>query len=273
MRFIQETILRSDPNLNGAPFTIEVNKVVKIAGVRSEIDVLVKTLPGSPYESVSIFECKNRKKAASKNDVILLAKLVEATGANRGYLVARKFSKDAEAQSRLDGRLGLVSCTDEFASPLSNLQLLWSAPEPRTITVLIKRRGVSPAQPPQELIWKDRVCHFAGRPTQLAQFLNTQIRPAIAENHQSQKHEFREEGTHCDRKCSVRIEFEPGEFMLDGFDVEAMVLEIQYAVKVRRQKLLSKFELTAQGRAFTLEPIDDLIRGNRIEATIVQRFC
>jgi len=47
VRFIQEAILKSDSKLKGAKFTIESNKILTISGVRHEIDVFVKTLPGS----------------------------------------------------------------------------------------------------------------------------------------------------------------------------------------------------------------------------------
>ena len=60
VRFIQETILKSDPKLKGVGFTLESNKIIEISGVRHEIDVLVKTMPDSQYECTWIFECKRR---------------------------------------------------------------------------------------------------------------------------------------------------------------------------------------------------------------------
>ena len=55
VKFIQGTLLKSDPKLKGVRFSIETNKLVFISGVRHEIDVLVKTLPGSSYESTCVF--------------------------------------------------------------------------------------------------------------------------------------------------------------------------------------------------------------------------
>src|SRR5258708_36340170 len=102
VRLIQETILKSDPKFAGTQFTIEHNKIERIAGVRHEIDVLVKTLPGSQYESKWIFECKNWDKPIGAKEVVSLAEKVKATGAARGFLVAREFTADAEAQANLD---------------------------------------------------------------------------------------------------------------------------------------------------------------------------
>jgi hypothetical protein len=108
VRFIQQTILESDPILKGTKFSIETNKIVVIAGVRNELDVYIKTLAGSHYESSWVFECKNWKKPVGKNEVIVLAKKIDSVGANRGFLVARRFSRDARAQAEQDGRLSLV---------------------------------------------------------------------------------------------------------------------------------------------------------------------
>jgi hypothetical protein len=106
---IQRSILASDPKVKGTRFSIETKRVVIISGVRHEIDVLVKTLPGSNYESTWIFECKNWKKPVGKNDIIILAEKVGVIGAARGFLVARSFSKDAVAQAKLDTRLKLTT--------------------------------------------------------------------------------------------------------------------------------------------------------------------
>src|SRR5258706_13406238 len=121
---IQDCILRSEPKLGRNGFSIETNRVRVVEGVRHEIDVLAKTLPGSAYESSWIFECKNWNKPVSKNDVIVLAEKVRALAASKGFLVAKSFSKDAEAQVKLDSRLSLIQCTDEFQSALTELELI-----------------------------------------------------------------------------------------------------------------------------------------------------
>src|SRR5204863_5895400 len=86
VRLIQEIILSLDPKLKGAECSIESNKIVNVSGVHHEIDVFVKTLPGSPYESTLIFECKDWKDPVGKNEVIILAEKVNAVGASRGFL-------------------------------------------------------------------------------------------------------------------------------------------------------------------------------------------
>lgn len=112
---IQEAILQADPSLKGIKFSIERKRIVSIAGTRHEIDVWVETHPVSRFKSIFIFECKNWQKPVGKNDVIIFSEKIKVVGANRGFLVAHRFTKDAVAQAKSDSRLEILECTGEFA--------------------------------------------------------------------------------------------------------------------------------------------------------------
>lgn len=56
VKFIQQTILETDPAMKGTKFSIETRKIVSIAGVRHELDVFIKTHPDSRFESSWVFE-------------------------------------------------------------------------------------------------------------------------------------------------------------------------------------------------------------------------
>src|SRR3989442_16023228 len=142
VRFIQETILKSNPKMSGIEFSIETNKT--LTGVHHEIDVLVKTLPNSLCEATWIFECKNWKEPVGKNEVIVLAEKVDVLRANRGFLVAKRLTKDAEEQIKRDGRLSFIECTDDFLSPLNSLELIHAVHELQNVEVRVKERGVPP---------------------------------------------------------------------------------------------------------------------------------
>lgn len=175
VKFLQQTILQSDPKLCGTKFTVESNKVLVVFGVRHEIDVLVTTVPGSPYQASWIFECKNWRKIVGKNEVIILAKKVAAIGANRGFLVAKRISKDAAAQIKLEDRLRFVPCADEFLSPLNTLELICTTHEILPTSVGIKERGVAAREQPRELDWRNQSCRFQSRPMKVASFLKQEI--------------------------------------------------------------------------------------------------
>jgi len=269
VKFIQETILASDPELKGTKFSIEGNKIVTVSGVRHEIDVWVKTLPGSRYESTWIFECKNWKKPVSKNDVIILTGKVNALAANRGFLVARRFSKDAEAQAKLDPRLKLIECTDEFASPLRSIELIHSVCDLLPMHVNMKQRGVAPRKDPTTLDLKGKICRLNGTPVDFNLFMDKRIRELLSQDKNENAAQYEHEGAHWGRR-SEQILFEPGEFLIGEMDVEYMVLDIKYTLTLRKQKLISKFELKGQGRAFSFEAIDSVIPGTRLEVDVVQ---
>src|SRR6185369_14859246 len=59
VHLIQETLLKNDPTLKGGNFTIELNKHITVDGTRHEIDVYVTAHPGTKYESIVLFECKD----------------------------------------------------------------------------------------------------------------------------------------------------------------------------------------------------------------------
>jgi hypothetical protein len=108
--------------------TFERNKVAIIDGARYEADLLVGIRHPVGYETTYLFECKNWKRVAGKNEVVKVNDAIEAFGAQRGYLVAKRFSKDAKAKQHKCPRVLFL-----LASEMSTL-----IPHPfvRTITML-----------------------------------------------------------------------------------------------------------------------------------------
>jgi hypothetical protein len=269
VRFIQETILKSDPKLSGLEFSIETNKV--LTGVRHEIDVLVKTLPNSFYEATWIFECKNWKSPVGKNEVIILAEKVDVLRANRGFLVAKTFTRDAEEQLNRDNRLSFIECTDDFLSPLNSLELVHTVHEPQNVEVRIKERGVPHAEHPGTLDWKGKICRVNNRPMDFPLFLKQQIDGILFRDQKENSAKYQLEGTYSGERAEL-IEFDAGEFLIEEMEVEHMVLIVRFTVIIRRRKVFSKFELKGHGRTFSFEPIEDFIPGKQLQIDIVQRI-
>lgn len=269
--FIQQTILRSNPQLQGTQFTVEANKIIDISGVRHEVDVFVRTLVGSEYESSWVFECKNQKDPVGKNEIIILSEKVNAISATRGFLVAHRITKDAEAQIKLNKRLSFVRCSDDFLSPLNSLQLRHASVEALPAKVLLKERGVAVKMQPRNLEWTNKRCRSKGEQVDLPAFVISNVDRIVAEDQKENASQYKHEGTHW-REQAVRIEFEPSELLIGDLDVEYMMISVRFSVTVRTRKLISRFELDKQGRVFTFEPIDDLLPGKRIEIDVVQRL-
>ncbi len=108
VRTIETAILRTLPAAGHSKLTIETKKIIVVEGVKHEIDVWVHVDPGGGYDTLVVFECKDWKKTVGKNEVIVLSEKLKASGAQHGYLVARKFSRYASAQAKLDRRIELL---------------------------------------------------------------------------------------------------------------------------------------------------------------------
>jgi hypothetical protein len=268
VRFIQESILKTNPNLVGTKFSIEMDKIVKVLGVRHEIDVYVKTLPDSRFEATWIFECKDWKKPIGKNEVMILAGKVDAVKANRGFMVGRRFTKDAEAQVSQDARLKLVPCTDNFI-PSAKVELICTEHEVLPMQVSIKQRGIPPNQVPKELDYRQIECRLNGQPTNFLSYVKRQIDQMIFDDQRENAVKYGCESTHFGFR-SLKIDFREGEMMINGTDLEFVFIPIQFWVTVSIKKIISKFELKGEGRYFGFEPVDDPVTGKQVEINIVQ---
>lgn len=268
VRLIQEAVLKSDPKLAGIDFSIETNKIVKVADVRHEIDVFVKTLPGSSYESTWIFECKNWSQPVDKDQVVCLAEKVKVIGAAKGFLVAKGFTKDARAQAKTDQRLDLVVCADDFLSPLS-FQLQHSVSELSSIRVHLRRRGVPANDIPVDLDWKNEKSYLNKQLVNLESFFNSKVDEMIHEDHRENAVRYQFEGTHWGRRKKC-IEFTNDELIIGDFNVETATIVVEFTFTIRNQRLISKFELKNQGQVFSFEPFEDETSGNKWEIDLVK---
>src|SRR6266446_6691895 len=109
---IESAILRTFPGYSENTFHIETRKIVTADGVRHEIDIWVKVELGTGYDAAFIFECRNWQEKISKNDIIVFSEKIRVTSAQKGYFVARSFTKDAVAQAKKDQRIILLKVND-----------------------------------------------------------------------------------------------------------------------------------------------------------------
>jgi hypothetical protein len=106
---IESAIISAFPGYSESTFRIEGKKIVKVDGVRHELDVYVSVDRGMGYEATFIFECKNWTDKVGKNEIIILSEKIKAIGAQRGFFVARAYTSDAIAQAGLDPRVELLT--------------------------------------------------------------------------------------------------------------------------------------------------------------------
>ena len=202
---------------------------------------------------------------------MVLAGKVARLGANRGFLVARKITKDAEAELKLDTRLRFLQCTSDFLSPFKSIDLIHTQHDPLPIRIFIKQVGVPPVQNPEPLEWNTIRCTINGHQVDFLSFVKSSVDRLVQQDKKEHFAEYHYEGNHF-RHCAEQAKFEPGECFINEIEVECLTVEFQCLVNIQRPKLLSKFELKDQGRIYSFEPVESIVLGKQIEIDLVHRI-
>lgn len=271
VELIRKSILRFDPKFKGARFTVERRKIINVSGARHEVDVFVQTHPDSDLAATFIYECKDWAEPVGIEAVHVLANKVETLQASRGFLVARQLTKDAQALLDANPKLRYIRCSSQFAGPLNTVTLCHSVRDPIARTVSLRFRGIPPSEHPSKLEWQGKTCRFKNHDTDLQAVIEPYFDELVAEDSGQNAAKYSQEGTHPST-IAGRLEFQPGELLFDGMDVEYLEIQGHYHITVTRQQPRFKFELDQQGRAIAFEPLLDIIPGAALQISLVQRL-
>jgi hypothetical protein len=113
---IEGCILRATPALSTKSYKIYTRRIIIVEGVKHEIDIWVEFDMGNNYKSIFIFESKNWQKKIGKNHIIIFSKKIEAAQAQRGFFVAKLFTKYAIAAAKLDPRVEVLQINRNLIS-------------------------------------------------------------------------------------------------------------------------------------------------------------
>jgi hypothetical protein len=268
---IEEAIINNNPFLKNAPFTIETNKILQVHGVKMEIDVLVETLPDSTYKSKVIFECKNWKDPVDKNAVIILSDKVNALGANFGFLVAPAITKSAKARLLQDSRLKFLRSSSDLVGPLQSAELVHTIHDPIARSLHVRLRDVEPLSHPVLFDYKEAICVFHDQPADLTSMIEGWFDKWAHDDKRKRAYVYSHAGTHP-ISCDERITFHPGEFKLNGLDVEYVVIRATYFVICSKPRIVSRFEFEGRGRVVSFEPFSASDDGETVTIDLVQRI-
>ncbi len=264
--FIQHIILKSEPSLAGVKFKIETNSIRIVKGVRHELDVVVRINPDTPYEALWIFECKNWKKTVGKNEVIVLTEKVSAVAANRGVIVARKWSPSAEAQAKLDSRIMLSRCDADFEIPFDPSQMVLNQKTLERTEVLVK---VVPDG--WQKMSMDDGWIYNGQSLILRDLLLREAIASVDKKIKSEQTRFNLEGVHTD-KVVTEVSFEPGQLRHPPYEILRMRLTTKFSVLSYKPILESHFAFPGQGLVFNFAPFHDERTGHRFETQMAITF-
>jgi Restriction endonuclease len=249
---IEAAILRASPSYNEKTFRIEMKKIITVNGVRHEIDIFVSVDIGSGYEAVFIFECKNWEDKVGKNDLIVFTEKIKATQAQKGFFVARSFTRDAEAQAGLEPRIELLRVAD---LPAADVPVPFGFHGvnrgPTSAAISVYHAGARPDAKPHPIDTATAIFKVNGEHVDF----NGYIRQWIDEEAEARMNRFPSteavEGTHELEFESTRT-FYPATATLDEKGIDRIELKGTTSVQVIHATMVSHFQLATRGRALTV---------------------
>jgi hypothetical protein len=260
---IEEMVIKENPALARAPFVLEPNAIISVNGVRHEIDLLVRINGGTFYETMHLFECKNRAEPAGKNDVIILAAKVAALGAAKGTLVARAFTSDGEAQARQHPSIVLVPFTDEVWGPIGSMSFDVTSHEFTRFQTSVVRPNGAPESPPPD--WQTVMCLFGNRHLSF-----TELCHQLANEWLKRSGVMRRlpRGEHRG-SAQPAWKLGPGELIAGNWSIEHLRLDFDYLVKIRPTRLVSTFSVEKHGRFARYECEKDELGGPELAVEVL----
>lgn len=249
---IEEVILRSSAGMAGKPI-IEKKKIITVDGVRHEIDVFVTADLAPGYKPIIIFECKNRKEAVGKNEIIIFSDKINASHATSGWFVAKSFTTDAVNRAKTDPRITLLLAAeyDPVTGP-EVFQLFTRIPEMTALDVRMFRRG-SMGLDPKPVSIQTALLECFGQPVVPGAQLSLWAMQ-VCENDLMAFFDDPVPAGIYHRGVDGNLHFHAGQVRLNHEDIERLSFHVEYKVTVTPAPVISHFEVQSRGRCITFAP-------------------
>jgi hypothetical protein len=251
---IEAVILESSPSLLGQPFQIERRKRINVGDVHHEIDIFVQVGAAKGYESTFIFECKNWEAPVGKNEIIVFSEKIDAAVAQRGYVVAKGFTKDAFAQAAKDPRITTLYAIERDAAgtaPPDGFHITVDASaKPATI---FRVRGTTGAHS-DPIDVNGKMFTLNGKDLLITDYLNSWMKQLYLDRLLWFQTAHLVEGIHP-MSADGQRSFDPGECVIDGRDIEHVRLFVEFGVQIIRPAVISDFEIATRGRVVRLAKV------------------
>lgn len=254
VRAIEEVILRNSPGVRDKSYRIEQRKIIFPEGVRQELDLLVTFELGPGYTSTFLFECKNWKKNIGKNEIAIFSDKVDAVKAQKGFFVAKSFTKYGKAQAKKDPRIELVVAkeNDPATTVLPIGGYLTTNMELRKIKCNFRRFGSDGTKANVPIDMAGAEVRLDGNLIDHHAYLNAVAQEAMNESMKTFPAGVLPDGEHP-RECKPERHFLESRFSVNGMPIESVVLEVEFVVHLVRPALKMDFEIGGRGRVFTYE--------------------
>lgn len=252
---IEKSILESLPEYREDLFTLEPRKRVIVDGVTHEFDLWIKADRPHGYESIFVFECKNRRAPVTKNDILVFSAKLRAVQATRGFIVSTAFSRDARAQAVKDERLTLVTVETVSAANPSWLAARFYVPQTFDTYLEIKSHtGEYVSDWPQEGFDRAHIV-VAGKNIPFREYMQGWL----AELLNAQNTRLLTAGLSAGLYSWTFIEerkFKPGKFVLGDRQISRLELVVKGSTAIVEPMLQVRFDVATRGRAHVLVPVE-----------------
>lgn len=242
---IEKHVLQQYKSLGKVHF--ERNKIEVVAGVPYETDLYVQFQLPATYESVFIFECKNWQKCVGHREVSACEDTLNAFGAQRGYLVAKSFSKHAETRRSQCPRVHFLLATELPVMPsfIPFQHISMNDSERRVFAMFSGRDG----QPNSEVLPSSTIS-VRGVEQSVGSWIKPLVDSALVRA-QGARRDVLPEGEGC-FTGEEHVTFEEGEAFVDGRACLHVTVRVEQPFRCSSNATMSGFVVEGRGAALEL---------------------
>lgn len=248
---IETVILESSPSLRGQPFELERRKILTVGDVHHEIDIYTKVGAATGYESVFIFECKNWEAPVSKNELIIFSEKIDVAVAQRGYFVAKNFTKDALAQAAKDPRVTILYATEHDSANVPPPESFHITAQASVKCSTTFRVAGTTGTKLDVLHVEGKLVQLGGNDVLLTDYLHAWLDDLYAQRLPRFYTADLPEGVHSMPEADERS-FPTAHLFIDERQIERARLEAEFGVEIIRPAVISDYEIATRGRVIRL---------------------
>jgi hypothetical protein len=265
---IERTILKASHLHSEKSFRVEARRIVNVASVRHEIDIWVELDLGSGYTSVFIFECKNWVDSVGKNEIIVFSEKIRALSAQRGFFVAREYTRDAVAQAALDPRIELLQVeSEEYADLVAPLAYHVLAVDNQKYAIELVERALVRSGQQKAIDLTHATASLNGDPIDLADYVSRWHNAVCNSRSNRFPSQVMPAGVYSLEAEDSRT-FEQGQLVVDSMDIAEAKMKLTFTAEVIRPAIISSFEVKGRGRVWQLAPV--AVGGGKLEHAIIE---
>lgn len=272
VELIERTILASKPSLREATITLELRKMIKVEGVKQEIDLYVTIDHGTGYKFIVIFECKNWKERIDQDKITVFARKMRDAGATSGYFIAKRYERGAKAEAARYKNLELLEVTDEYheLSQIPSIVEHFHFLHNQVTSSHLKLLGytLNELQTGTPVITDESKFVVRGEVVTKYVFEQMMQKAVLDEVMNKQPTHTFSDGTYKYTETKV-LPFENGELFIDGIEYAQVTATFVWEATIIRPKIVSHFNVKTRGRVLSLEPAH-LPGGATVELSLIE---